>query len=126
VKNIEDDKPVSDHTETRAIPTMPVTGTHTPGPWQLWHDDEGAFVLRSPDDEKVICKRDLGLPDRDEGIANAHLIAAAPTLLDALTLCAHVFREFPEEFNPETWAHVRHTALTVIDEAIAKAEGRPC
>jgi hypothetical protein len=46
-------------------------------------------------------------------------------LLSVLHLCAHVFREFPEEFKPETWAHVRHTALTAIDEAIARAEGRP-
>jgi hypothetical protein len=102
---MEKDKPVSIDTETRALPTVPVTGTHTPGPWQLWHDDEGAFVLRSPDDEKVICKRDLGLPDRDEGIANAHLIAAAPDLLEAL-----------RAMSPDT---------EQARAAIAKAEGRP-
>lgn len=74
----------------------PVGGQHTPGPWRLafnnaadgWtveagHNDyighTAAFTPRPGSNERTL--------SRDEAEANARLIAAAPTLLEALKKC---------------------------------------
>lgn len=60
----------------------------------------------------VIAQRNIGTPNKDEGIANAHLIAAAPDLLEALKSLMDVRESIPIE------------KVSVASAAIAKAEGR--
>lgn len=56
------------------------------GQWKLSLFEDGAFTLwnRGTNKDMVICQRNQ-VPDDmiDEGVANAHLIAAAPELYEA-------------------------------------------
>jgi hypothetical protein len=68
--------------------------SHTPGPWT----SEGTLIIKFGNDGRAICliadsrgettsdvrPMELTDPDWKTGIANAHLIAAAPDLLSAL------------------------------------------
>ena len=58
-----------------------MTRTHTPGPWQAYHDSHGRFQLIT-DGLPLDPNRDGAQPG--EGAANAALIAAAPDLLATL------------------------------------------
>ena len=63
--------------------------THTPGPWK---EHEGFIIGRFNSDNEIhdICDPRCAPPDADiicEMNANAHLIAAAPELLEALMFC---------------------------------------
>lgn len=55
---------------------------HTPGPWRMSHDHDDAWFLEYSDGTIG----EVLLWDGDTARANAHLIAAAPELLEAL-LC---------------------------------------
>lgn len=65
--------------------------SHTPGPWKVVEQDaEGHAVIESADGEACVAYtagwyRDDG---RNDGPANARLIAAAPKLADALAYIA--------------------------------------
>jgi hypothetical protein len=66
-----------------------MTDKHTPGPWQAVTNDTGAFAIESDGDlTAVICQRADWPSRKDESLANARLIAAAPDLLEALQECA--------------------------------------
>jgi len=106
-----------------------VSEKHTPGPWDLWVDKEGAFTIRAePEDGMVIAKRNVGTNDPAEGIANAHLIAAAPELLEALKSARQFivngteygYIRMPDKDCPDS----AHDTLPKIQAAIAKAEGQ--
>ena len=92
---------------------------HTPGEWIAKHAEGGGFDewYISRDGEARAIASDIidpvtGLPCA----ANAHLIAAAPDLLNALkVLVALGSLELP---------HQRDTAINAALAAIAKAEGR--
>lgn len=106
--------------------------THTPRPWRLWtsRDEPGAFTIHgdSPHtvddvsgDNMIITSRVLGTPVGMEGVANAHLISAAPELLDALKTARRALA-FVVHVNGVSVAYV-HETLEVIDAALMKAEG---
>jgi hypothetical protein len=59
------------------------TATHTPGPWEVsqYGDDYGVYDPHRGNDIALV----RGTGDDAETEANAHLIAAAPALLEALT-----------------------------------------
>lgn len=57
-------------------------GKHTEGPWQVRHE----VVIYSSDGLTVIGSAGTGNCHREDEIANAQLIAAAPDLLEALEL----------------------------------------
>ena len=85
---------------------------HTPGPW--YHEGTPQPVIASESDPKG---RDIALVrlwDGDEAEANAHLIAAAPEMLEALEAvvanCGHL-----------NWEQEK--ALIDARAAIAKAKG---
>jgi len=69
-----------------------MTTRHTSAPWHTYSNDKGELWVTSSDGSmaicQVICKDGLGTEGMDtrdiEGIYNAHLLAAAPRLLDAL------------------------------------------
>ena len=89
---------------------------HTPGPWyvrslgQHWNNAqlEHLEVCYGKDDE-CVC-------DTVYQKADAHLIAAAPDLLQAL-------KAFAEDWS-ELGGKIRGSTLDKIDAAIAKAEAR--
>lgn len=112
---------------------------HTPGPW-LWSEDEtspGYFLVKSKETNVCILQQrdsDMGMdtdPERDEAIANARLIAAAPEMSEA----AQPFARYGEMLMGQ---QVRDDAVMVelfdlkvtvgdfrkLADAIAKAEGR--
>lgn len=95
--------------------------THTPGPWNLWTGQTGAFevYVGEPLRGDVIVQRHDWNHKAEESKANAHLIAAAPDLLAALKAMRH-----PDYGTPEDPSELTHQARSIADAAIAKAEGR--
>lgn len=57
------------------------TSPHTPGPWQVTRCEDGVFMCHTIGD--TICFGDPNHQEPDDG-ANFRLIAAAPTMFDAL------------------------------------------
>lgn len=93
-----------------------MTATHTPGPWRVVHQMDGAVHV-----DGLTCVADLG----DAGAtreANARLIAAAPDLLAALqALDAAAFTE--DRRGVLMALPVTHPAWATASAAIAKATG---
>jgi hypothetical protein len=103
-------------------------GKHTPGPWIFSHDlGNGYSIAREVDGHNSASGKLLPVAlavftagnyneteNRAVASANAHLIAAAPELLEA---CRWVKQEIE-------WKHDMTASLTVLDRIIAKAEGR--
>lgn len=98
---------------------------HTPGPWRSELDADGDHGIFYATDLIAVTDGwgDSSTSDRslDEDKANAHLIAAAPELLDALHQARLQIDYLHEKFRI---TGTGNTVLTRIDEAIAKAEGR--
>lgn len=100
---------------------------HTPGPWETcdpedYGDYDGNCRVILGDDLRVAVV--LGVDGENE--ANAHLIAAAPDLLEALHECAEYFDRFADaEFTQDGPNPNREmTLLQSVTRAIDKAEGR--
>jgi len=99
--------------------------SHTPGPWYVV-DDRPMFGILSKhrfgaNDPEVICQigQDIMCPQsEEEAAANAHLIAAAPDLLEILRYTYSLYREAARMAG--------HPGVTIpaVEQAIAKAEGR--
>ena len=88
---------------------------HTHGPWEV-------KVLNNLGECEVRCNElyianTFGFSDQREGTANAHLIASAPDLLDALEYLLE--REWQDDEGSETLDKARSNAKA----AIAKARG---
>ena len=95
---------------------------HTPGPWEVQRDSHLRFYITQPSDtpDRVsgfYAEVRRFTPDIDQVKANAHLIAAAPDLLEAL-----------QRARPHIGVGYsgiqRQEILRVVDEAIAKAKRR--
>ena len=95
--------------------------THTPGPWIV----EDYFVFSS----NILRIADCDCDDQDmpesEISANAHLIAAAPAIYEALQdayekLCYLAPDKFDDEEHAANWQRDLSTMLA----ALAQAEGR--
>jgi len=98
----------------------PAHMTHTPGPWTLGPTirDENGFVGRNVygqhnGQDRFVCNVSTHehKGEEDQGVANARLMAAAPTMLAALKFSL----ECPDE----------EEAMRVVQAAIAQAEGSP-
>lgn len=97
---------------------------HLPGPWRVSEMNNGfIFVKHDSNAHGPLVVTVAWVVVREgcyvEGEANARLIAAAPDLLAACRAMVECCGS-SENWNGET----RH-ALSVIEAAIAKAEGRP-
>lgn len=58
---------------------------HTPGPWNFKNrDGKLVFGAFNGTREKWIASKEISVTNKDEDIANARLIAAAPDLLESL------------------------------------------
>jgi hypothetical protein len=114
---------------------------YTPGPWVidgLFDADTGVDILAVEDpsrreDGVKICEVLPFVEDWTElEIANAHLIAAAPELLEALKAvwnlieCGQLRRNTSDDANPDfAMRQIPFVmALKAMETAIAKAEGR--
>lgn len=101
---------------------------HTPGPWFAEIDNPRATIpghtikqLASPHLPVAIVHAHTGSKGPGGGIANAHLVAAAPALLAALELANAHFTHFgaaPEECDADVRA-----AWSAIRAAIKAAKG---
>lgn len=95
---------------------------HTPGPWTvILRGERGTFHI--PEAQKHEAERsDDGLDGYTVSKANAHLIAAAPELLEALRRVLH------EAYSHEAVDCGDHCSTSclwcAVQAAIAKAEGR--
>ena len=112
---------------------------HTPGPWVVEYDGSGRPVaINAPGDDgipvavgHVVRWRGIGFPTSEKARANAHLIAAAPTMLAALREIAVIAEEHVHDLctivqEGGTLSAVDKMELhrwQSVGEAIAKAEG---
>lgn len=104
---------------------------HTPGPWCVWDSQQGhgPTVIQgaAPDYSQpfrgVAITAPYLAPAFGEQLANAHLIAAAPRLLEALQECAIALHKAQRYGPPEHQANIL-CALESAQAAIAATEGR--
>ena len=94
---------------------------HTKGPWMSFYD--GTLVIAEGDGACVASLRDTEVETIAERRANAHLIAAAPELLEALKHVVAAERAFIEDTSA-AWDDEVGKAVIAAEAAIAKAEGR--
>ena len=88
---------------------------HTPGPWSAEEYDKlSEFSINAA--KRQIARTNGHNLDVDEHEANAHLIAAAPELYEAL--------QYIQRWLNETGLDVHQSVPQMINAALAKAEGR--
>lgn len=100
---------------------------HTPGPW-VADDNEGFSVWKiysrmSPSGSGIpgpFVAEVIG--DSAEADANAHLIAAAPEMLDALKHIEFILENY--KLNGYRADEILEKYLEIVRHAIAKAEGK--
>ena len=86
------------------------TAKHTPGPWVYDAEEGTVYDVPSDGDAMMLMVSDAG---------NAHLIAAAPAMHEALSELVKYLREEVADEALDTWAPVFKAAM-----ALAQAEGR--
>jgi hypothetical protein len=111
-----------------------MSASHTPGPWEINEGDGMAIAKVSLFAITAPCTAEVGSGlSKEENLANARLIAAAPDLLVAcqrlISFCSHRdgtlgsfdhwITTFVEDGSTLT------ECVTLARAAIAKAEGRP-
>lgn len=102
-----------------------VLGGHTPGPWEVnGTDSEGRErVCRHHGGWNIALILPATSRDKEENKANAHLVAAAPELLEACNVALASLRATSCTCNDDRDC-LRCTTLRKIKQAIAKAEGK--
>lgn len=117
---------------------MAKTVEHTPGPWEVFIDDSGGKWSGWPlsigaayDDDKFVVRTGGQWPyewdrktSQSEAVANAHLIAAAPDLLDAVKGMVSMYVELVESGDAGFWDAEKVLEVIAARAAISKAEGR--
>lgn len=98
---------------------------HTPGPWDL---NGNGILLHPVTNAQLVTQRietSLGsfeiLDETNEPEANAHLISAAPNLLEALQECVRILAEYTQYDDDD--GSVEGNARLLGLSAIAKAKG---
>ena len=81
---------------------------YTKGDWKVGH----YLVYADEPIPALICNTDIGIVSEAEKTANAHLIAGAPVMYEALK----VMRKYKSDIG--------EYAFDVITKALAKAEGK--
>ncbi len=88
---------------------------YTPGPWEVGSDFVGPLKVMTSQDRHVVAL--VGDSKFVQAEANAHLIAAAPALLEALKSLRPILNMDAARLKP--WAEY----VAAIDAVIVKAEG---
>lgn len=93
-----------------------MSGLHTPGPWEPFLGSDSVWVTGPDHNANVVCDIVLSAKEAtDEDFANARLIAAAPSLLEASKLAQDLL---------VASGFACSEVLSRVSAAIAKAEGR--
>lgn len=92
---------------------------YTKGPWEVKIDYSEAPYVCSRERKMIADLNHVYLP-KDEVINNAHLIAAAPDLLEA---CEYAFKNLKPAGNIRK-DFSGHNAMATLSKAIAKATGK--
>lgn len=98
----------------------------TPGPWEAVNRDTCQFIY-AKGYERAICQVDsyskgFG-PDRDERDANAHLIASAPDIYEALEKQLKNWIELIESGDAGHWDPEEDAHVISMRAVLAKARG---
>lgn len=98
--------------------------SHTPGPWTAGKPFEGHVV----GGDRFVCST-MGHYDgrsetREENVANAHLIAAAPDLLASLRVLVGVYVALVNSGDCGNWNPETEPQVIEARAAITKAEGK--
>src|SRR6185312_5889186 len=96
--------------------------SHTPGPWEAEEYAELSEYSINTGERQIARTNGYGGLSNSEHTANAHLISAAPELLEALKKCRTMAIEFGAP--AVCWAARHKKWMKEIESAIAKAEGR--
>jgi hypothetical protein len=97
-----------------------MTHTHTESPWHLGNR-AGNPAIYGKDGTEIAEILQCLTPEWRE---NAHLIAAAPEMLEALQAVAVGLSPASLELQKDSLADLCRTCSEIIQEAIAKAEGK--
>jgi hypothetical protein len=98
-----------------------MTARHTPGPWSIGDENNACCDVLLGAEHNLTCSLDrrdnntyAEVISREEMLANARLIAAAPEMLEALLDCRRALEiaNYTQE-------------LAIVDAAIAQATGEP-
>ena len=125
---------IEDEADKRPVAAAPLVSKHTPGPWKAaganfsiadTGDYDGCWEITSVGTSKRIVQI---WGDDDEDECNAHLMAAAPQMLEALedlaALVAVVNTGAQPDVGQHNWYDLRSHLLMQARAAIAAAEGR--
>ena len=108
------------------VEELPKRTYHTPGPWTHAFNANGSMrgVWGRSDMTSMVCYMTNPVPGNLEGSANAHLIGAAPDLLEALEAIVEDIRD-DEIYGAEGRyiGYAKHALLSSAYAAIAKARG---
>lgn len=91
---------------------------HTPGPWVVSDDGDITLIIHAPKDEVDIARMSNDCEMFSEIRANAHLIAAAPAMYEALQAAYKLLREWTPS-GEDNQGEVEG----LIENALAQAEG---
>lgn len=97
---------------------------HTPRPWVLDPCGDILGARNTPTDNGLVCTMCEDRND-EEGVANGHLIVAAPDLLAAATHLTDLLRKItvPDELDWQWFGHIE-PAIAYMASVIAKAHGK--
>ncbi len=95
----------------------------TPGPWETWEEDESWGIFGHRTEGRIGAQYLMAdvWSDGERAEANAHLIAAAPSLYAALARVAEIIEAGDDISNPAFYG----TEHVQILSALAKAQGKP-
>ena len=93
---------------------------HTPGPWRVTHQTATDYAWDIAGNRKIVAHCGLTVDTESDIAANAHLIAAAPELLGALTIIATQCGNYAIKQPALDYASIGNIAR----QAIAKAEDK--
>lgn len=85
----------------------------TPGPWYRDLNEGIAFGIRASGRKNIVNWRGLSAPMSEEGQANAHLIAAAPAMAEALEKALTQMR---------VWVSINGDMVGALQEVIDEGE----
>jgi hypothetical protein len=107
---------------------MEIAMSHTPGPWTIGDENNACCEVLLGTEHNLTCLMDrrdnntcAEVISRDEMLANALLIAAAPELLKVALHCRDLLMRY--EINRINGDEISDQALAKINAAIAKATG---
>lgn len=92
---------------------------HTEGPWIINEDDKTGVFINTPSNSGAIVRvyTDNPLVNKEQGLANAKLIIAAPDLLDALENLRFLIRITPEINKEKAFIECIEAAKKAIKKA---------